>query len=192
MRKRSENRRKKLLYFVVFFAIVLTGIVLLMDYVPKLFYPARYTDMIERYSREYGLDPYLVLAIMKVESDFRPGAVSPKNARGLMQISEKTGRWGAEKLHLDNYTNDSLFEPETNITIGCWYLSVLFEEFGETDLVLAAYNGGSGNVAKWLGDSSLSSDGKSLDRIPFKETEQYLKKVKSNYKVYKRLYENVF
>ena len=192
MRKRSENRRKKLLYFVVFFAIVLTGIVLLMDYVPKLFYPARYTDMIERYSREYGLDPYLVLAIMKVESDFRPGAVSPKNARGLMQISEKTGRWGAEKLHLDNYTNDSLFEPETNITIGCWYLSVLFEEFGETDLVLAAYNGGSGNVAKWLGDSSLSSDGKSLDRIPFKETEQYLKKVKSNYKVYKKLYENVF
>ena len=181
-----------MLYFVVFFAIVLTGIVLLLDYVPKLLYPARYTDMIGRYSREYELDPYLVLAMMKVESDFRPGAVSPKNARGLMQISEKTGRWGAEKLHLDNYTNDSLFEPETNISIGCWYLSVLFEEFGETDLVLAAYNGGSGNVAKWLGDSSLSSDGKSLDRIPFKETEQYLKKVKSNYKVYKKLYENVF
>jgi soluble lytic murein transglycosylase len=65
-------------------------------------------------------------------------------------------------------------------------------EFGDTDLVLAAYNAGSGNVSKWLADSELSPDGKVLDRVPFKETEKYIKKVRNSYIIYKKLYENEF
>jgi soluble lytic murein transglycosylase len=172
---------------VIFFAIIFA-----LDNAALLFYPVKYKSLVLQYSEKFNLDPYLVIAIIKVESNFKPEAVSPKNARGLMQISEKTGKWGANKLQLNNYVNDNLFNPETNIYIGCWYLSVLYGEFHDMDLVLAAYNGGSGNVTQWLNDTELSSNGKSLDRIPFKETEHYLKKVKNSYIIYKKLYENEF
>jgi soluble lytic murein transglycosylase len=113
-------------------------------------------------------------------------------ARGLMQITEKTGNWGAEELKLDSYSSEQLFDPETNISIGCWYLSVLFNEFKNTDLVLAAYNGGSGNVNQWLRDGRLRSSSTGLNGIPYKETEKYVKKVNNSYRIYKRLYENKF
>ncbi len=184
--------KRNRLRFVILAIAALAAIIFIMGGAAKLLYPDKYNELVQQYSAEYQVDPYLVMAIIKVESGFRPEAVSPKNARGLMQISERTGKWGAEELSLTDYSNEKLFEPETNIRIGCWYLSVLYREFGETELVLAAYNGGSGNVSQWLRDSSLSSTGKTLDRIPFKETEQYLTKVKNAYKIYKKLYENDF
>lgn len=183
---------KKRLRLIILFVVILVTIVLVLDNAAMLLYPVKYRDLVQQYSKKYNVDPYLVLAVIKVESNFRPEAVSPKNARGLMQISEITGKWGADVLQLNDYVKEQLFDPETNIYIGCWYISVLYGEFSNTELVLAAYNGGSGNVAQWLKDSSLSATGKSLDRIPFKETEQYLKKVKNSYNIYKRLYENEF
>ncbi len=183
------NKRFRLMILIL---AVLVMIIFVLDNAAMLLYPVKFDSLVRKYSEKYDVDPYLVLAIMKVESNFEPDAISHKNARGLMQISEKTGEWGAEKLKLQDYSSERLFEPETNIDIGCWYLSVLYKEFSNTDLVLAAYNGGSGNVAQWLKNSSLSADGKSLDRIPFKETEQYLKKVHNSYKIYKKLYESEF
>lgn len=183
---------KKRLQFIILFIVILITIVFVLDNAAMLLYPAKYRNLVQQYSNEYNVDPYLVLAIIKVESNFKPNAVSHKDARGLMQISEKTGNWGADKLGISEYMNEKLFDPEINIYIGCWYLSVLYGEFGDTDLVLAAYNGGSGNVTQWLKDRSLSASGKSLDRIPFKETDQYLKKVKNSYRIYKKLYEYEF
>ena len=77
--------------------------------------------------------------------------------------------------------------------MGCWYLSDLKKEFnGNMDLVLAAYNGGRGNVEKWLKDSNTSPDGQNLKNIPFKETDKYVKKVNTNYNIYKYLYKNIY
>ncbi len=169
--------------------LILVFIALIMVFTAVRFiYPNKYSAYIKQYSEKYDIDPYLVQAIIKAESNFRPDAISRKNARGLMQISEITGAWGAQKLKIENYSEEMLFDVETNITIGCWYLSVLYTEFGDTDLVLAAYNAGSGNVSRWLKNRKLSSDGRKLDKIPFKETEQYLTRVKNNYKIYKILY----
>ena len=183
---------KNKLRLIILFIAILIAIIFVLDNAAMLLYPVKYHDLVQLYSEKFNLDPYLVLSIIKAESNFKPDAVSPKNARGLMQISEKTGKWGAEKLKLMDYTKEDLFDPETNIYIGCWYLSVLYSEFSDMDIVLAAYNGGSGNVAQWLKDSTLSTNGKSLDRIPFKETEKYLKKVKNSYRIYKKLYESKF
>jgi len=182
---------KKIIIFIFIILVFITGI-LLSESAVKVLYPLKYRDLVARYSDRYGLDPYLVLAVIKVESSFRHRAVSPRNARGLMQITEKTGKWGAEQTGLDGFTEEMLFDPETNIQIGWWYLSRLYNEFGDTDLVIAAYNAGSGNVSKWLRNSELSLSGKSLDKIPFKETEKYLAKVKNSYQIYKMLYENEF
>lgn len=174
------------------FLAVLITVILLSRYAVITYFPLKYQDTIRKYSQKYGLDPYLVLAVIKVESNFMPEAVSPKKARGLMQITEKTGKWGAGQIQLTHYSVEKLFDPEINIQIGCWYLSVLYQEFEDTDLVLAAYNGGSGNVSQWLKDSSLSSSGKRLDKIPFSETRNYVKKVKNSRFVYKKLYGNEF
>ena len=82
-----------------------------------------------------------------------------------------------------------LFDPEINIEFGCWYLNNLLSEFDDLSLALAAYNGGSGNVTKWLNDPEYSSDGENLTYIPFKETKKYVDKVSTRYNVYKFLYE---
>lgn len=177
---------------VMLFMIVLAAVLFVSIQAVSRLYPLEYKDIVQVYSKEFDIDPFLVFAIIKAESNFKPEAVSSKNARGLMQISEGTGKWGAEKLHLDDYSGEKLFDPQINIRIGCWYLSVLFGEFNDLNLVITAYNGGSGNVTGWLNDRSLSADGKTLDKIPFKETEQYLKKVNNYYSIYKRLYESKF
>lgn len=155
-------------------------------------YPLDYKEYIYQYSNENSIDPFLVASIINVESRYRKEAISPKDARGLMQIAEQTGQWASEELKLKDYTKESLFDPKTNIKIGTWYLNKLEKEFSSNqDLILAAYNGGSGNVNKWLKDKEYSKDGESLDKIPFKETENYLKKVKNNYKIYKKIYKDI-
>ncbi|QZY57461.1 lytic transglycosylase domain-containing protein [Crassaminicella profunda] len=155
----------------------------------KILYPMHYGDIIEKYAKEYKLDPYLIAAIIRTESKFDEKAKSNKNARGLMQISEVTGKWASEELSIDNYNEEILFIPDTNIKIGCWYIDKLREEFDDhLQLMIAAYNGGSGNVNKWLKDPKYSDDGEFLKDIPFPETKAYVKKVIKSYKVYKIIY----
>ena len=152
-------------------------------------YPVGYREYLNHYSKEYNLDPFLVASVINVESKFDKNAVSSKNARGLMQIGESTGLWASEVLGITSYTGDMLYNPEVNIRIGTWYLNQLNKEFDyNLDIVLAAYNAGSGNVNKWLIDEEYSKNGEDLHNIPFKETKNYLNKVKLNHKVYSNIY----
>jgi len=185
-----SNKTLKIIFkilFVIFIAFFVSNLFL------RLMYPVNYGDYIEKYSKNFGVDPYLVAAIINVESKYDEDARSHKDARGLMQISLVTGEWAFTELNIDGYTLDKLYEPETNIMVGCWYLNVLQEEFnGDLRLVLAAYNGGSGNVSKWLKDEKYSKDGKTLDRIPYKETEEYVNKVLRYNEIYRKVYKNGF
>jgi soluble lytic murein transglycosylase len=152
-------------------------------------YPVGYKNYINRYSKEYDLDPFLVASVINVESKYDKNATSSKDARGLMQIGESTGQWASEVLAIDSYTSDMLYDPEINIRIGTWYLNQLNKEFDNNlDLVLAAYNAGSGNVSKWLLDEEYSKNGEDIHTIPFKETKDYLKRVNLNYEVYSTVY----
>jgi soluble lytic murein transglycosylase len=189
LNKPAFARIKKL----VFLAVVFVLIILLLDNAARIYFPLKYRNYVVKYLEQYDLDPFLVFSVIRVESSFRPDAISPRNAKGLMQVSDKTGKWAANVLDIKDFEVDRLFEPELNIRIGCWYLKSLLQQFGRNeDTALAAYNAGSGNVSQWLQDSSLSRDGKLLDRIPFRETEKYLKRVKNSYSIYKKLYENNF
>jgi Soluble lytic murein transglycosylase and related regulatory proteins (some contain LysM/invasin domains) len=156
------------------------------------FYPKKYDAYISKYSSEYGLDPYLVRAMINVESHYDEDAESHMEAKGLMQITPSTGRWVADKLKIKNYNDEMLYDPEVNIKIGCWYLNYLRGEFRDFNsdivLLLAAYNGGISNVKRWLKDDSLSKNGDTLNEIPFKETENYVNRVLNDYKIYKWLY----
>lgn len=155
----------------------------------KTFFPLKYSENIIKYSKEYNLDPFLVAAVIKTESNFDEGAKSNKNAYGLMQITPDTAEWAAEKMNINSFKTEMLYNPDFNIRMGCWYLNNLKKEFNDNnELVLAAYNGGRGNVQKWLKSAEHSVDGKNLHYIPFKETDKYIKKVKVNYNIYKYLY----
>lgn len=177
---------KKILIILSISLIILTGFLIETKTIHKILYPKKYSDYVERYSKEFNIEENLVYSIMKAESKFKKDAISNKGAKGLMQISDITRDWAIEELKLEN--NIDIFDPETNIKIGCWYLNKLYKEFGNLDLVVAAYNGGSGNVNKWLGNNEYSKDGKMLHNIPFTETSNYVDKVKKNYKNYNSIY----
>ncbi len=150
--------------------------------------PVAHMDTINKYSEEYGVDPLLVLSVIKVESNFRPEAKSHKNAHGLMQVIPETGKAIAKSLKKE-YSDEMLKDPDTNIQMGTYYLAYLINHFNDEDLAIAAYNGGMGNVEKWLLDKNVSNDGKNLHNIPIDETRNYVKKVRNNYEIYKMFYE---
>ena len=151
-------------------------------------YPVRYQAVVNEYCAEYNLPPELVYAVIHAESKFNESAESPKGAKGLMQLTKGTADWGADELELENYSYDGILEPELNIRLGCWYIAKLNEQFGgDLNLVLAAYNAGSGNVAKWLAEEKYGFDEKNPETIPFSETKNYVARVYNNIKVYQIL-----
>ena len=150
-------------------------------------YPKKYEDVILKYAEEYGLEPELVFAVIKCESNFDEGAVSRANAYGLMQITHETMEWAAAR-HGHKETGLSLTDPDTNVRYGCAILSLLKDEFSDTSVVLAAYNAGRSRVKGWLDDPELSSDGKTLGHIPYRETRGYVAKVIKAYKIYQTIY----
>ncbi len=153
-------------------------------------YPVKYIEYINECADSYGLDAYLVMSIIKAESNFEDSAVSHKNASGLMQITKGTANWIAQQLGVEDFSYErDIQNAEININMGTFYVSYLIEMYdGCLECALAAYNAGPNNVNKWLLNTDYSKDGKNLDKIPFPETERYLDKVKNNYKVYKLLY----
>lgn len=151
-------------------------------------YPVRYYEYIDKYSNKYDLDEYLVMAVIKAESNYIHDAHSGY-ARGLMQLTDDTASWISQKLKLE-FSKDDVEDPETNIRMGCYYLSYLISHYNSNiDVALAAYNAGMGNVKKWLDNPEYSPDGKNLSYIPFKETRNYVKKVNEYKETYKKLYD---
>lgn len=139
-------------------------------------YPRRYTQLIERYSAERGLDASLVCGIVWAESKFSPAAQSEKGACGLMQLMPETARMCADAEGMA-YKPESLFEPEYNIALGTYYLAYLTEKFDER-LAVAAYNAGEGNVVKW------QEMGLDESEYPFAETRNYVGRVYRAKRIY--------
>ena len=178
---------KKIIAFLV---ILLVIYFVTISVIKKYIFPIKYSSYIEKYSEEYDIDKYLIYSMIKVESNFNEKAESNKGAKGLMQIMDSTGEWASKELGINYFLTSMLFDKELNIKIGSWYINNLLKEFNEdVDLMLAAYNGGSGNVNKWLSDEEYSQDGKSLSVIPFNETKKYVDKVNVITEVYRYLYD---
>jgi Soluble lytic murein transglycosylase and related regulatory proteins (some contain LysM/invasin domains) len=148
-------------------------------------HPLSYRGWIESYAAQNNLEPSFVAAIIMTESSYRRDAVSSADARGLMQIKPDTGKWIAGKLsEEDVFTAERLFDPETNIRFGCWYLGYLAKLFGgDTVLVAAAYHSGQTYV-----QNLMAKGVKTLEDIIDGSTNNYARKVKTSYGIYERLY----
>ena len=147
-------------------------------------------DEIEYYAAKYNLQPAFVAAIIRTESSFRTNAESNVGARGLMQMMPDTAEWIADKLDDSSYTFDKMYDAETNIRYGCWYLNYLCRLFrGDAELVSAAYHAGQTTITQWLSDPDKSSDGLTLDldKLSDGPTKQYIGRVTQAYGIYQSL-----
>ena len=193
---RKQKNNYGLTVLVVLIISIIFGFLfdIAMMFVEKRIYPIpeEYVPYVEKYAEEYGVPVNLIYAVIKTESGFDSSAVSRKGAVGLMQIMPTTFKWLTDDIMREYLGSGMLYDPETNIKYGTYYLSRLYNKFGDWDTALAAYNGGEGNVSEWLSNKKYSDDGVKLntDKIPdeFFETRNYVKKVNKALKKYNELY----
>jgi len=180
---------KRLIYLLILLAVfALISFLLGHPFNARLFYTYHYRESVQTFASLHQLDPLFVAAVIHTESGFDSDAVSEKGARGLMQIMPATAEWVAQQIGAD-YCPEMLFDPHYNIKIGCWYLANLFQEFnGETVIVLAAYNGGRGEVSRWLDEGIWDGSEAELNRIPFSETRNFVRRVLDAYRIYRQIY----
>jgi soluble lytic murein transglycosylase len=155
----------------------------------KLAFPLPYRKQLEDFCRPLSLDPFLVAALIRQESEFNPKAVSRANARGLTQVMPATGRQLSRKLGIRGYRTSMLFSPDTNLKIGTYYLKALSDQLeGKWEAALASYNAGKSRVVTWMGAGSFHEPAEFVESIPFNETRNYVQSVLRNAEVYRRLY----
>lgn len=149
-----------------------------------------YQGLIQKYSVEYNVPEYVIYAVIKVESDFDPRAESSAGARGLMQMIRSTFEWLTGEEHLNEKLSfNDLYDPEVAIRYGTYYLRYLHRNFNhDWHLVFAAYNGGEGNVKKWLNNPDYTDEEGNLTYIPFDETRSYVSRVEHAIEQYQKLY----
>jgi hypothetical protein len=147
-------------------------------------YPRPHLEIVKESAKEFSVDEDIVYAIMRQESFFRENAISPSNARGLMQVMPATGRIIAKKLKIQNY---SLHDPEVSIKFGAKFIADLLNSYGALKWASIAYNGGPGNLRKWKRNHYMNDFNHFLEELPSKESRDYCRIIISNYINYKVL-----
>lgn len=187
-----KNKKIKTLIIIAILILIIIGAILGgKKLMLKIIYKKDYQEYVTKYSAEYNVDEDLVYAIIKAESNFDENAVSHKNAIGLMQIMQETAEDIITRYGID-IDKDNLIEEikkvQNNINIGTKYLSTLLETYGNKEVAVAAYNAGIGTVNNWIEKGIIKKDGTDIENIPYKETNNYVRKILRNYEIYQRIY----
>ena len=155
----------------------------------EILFPLPHRQLIETWARRHKLDPFLVAGLIRQESEFNPGAVSPARAYGLMQILPSQGRILARRLGLKGYRTNLLFQPATSLRLGTYFLRSLLDKYEErTEVALAAYNAGPNRADRWLTWGRFEEPAEFVEMIPFTETRTYVQAVLRNAELYRRIY----
>lgn len=196
--KRTETARKKSIWkrrVAVCLAVLalLIAVVLLLRWGHQRFlksmFPLKYSDIVTQEAKDNNLDPSMVYAVIKAESNFNPDAKSRAGAVGLMQLTPDTFDWLQKQSSSDlKYAGEDLYTPKVNIRYGCRFLKLLFRKYPDERTALCAYNAGIGTVNGWLKKREYSADGKTLQQIPYAETRSYVVLVERNRSQYKSIY----
>jgi len=192
-RKARRSRQKRLRRLAVLLVLAVCAALLLPGLwkrAERMLYPRKYEALVERWADTYDLDPLLVDAFIRTESGFDPQATSTVDARGLMQMTEETFIWLRSKIAPDEgllFAN--LYDPETSIRFGCYYLHLCMERYnGDVATAAAAYHSGWGTVDALLQMEEHSADGETLQGFPYSQMNHYVKKITSCYAEYQRIY----
>lgn len=191
-RARAARRRRGVLGVLAFAGIVVLGALLLQPLfrsaVRDIALPLAHEQAIREQAREKRLDPALIAGVIYAESKFTDGR-SSAGALGLMQLMPDTAHFIAERSGGTRFETSDLSTPEINIAYGSWYLRYLLDRYGGNELLtLAAYNGGMGNVDRWVADARARGRELRVDDIPFPETRAYVKRVLEARRQYRAAY----
>ncbi|MFC0329113.1 lytic transglycosylase domain-containing protein [Paenibacillus sepulcri] len=180
--------KKRVLLLLIIAVLVL--LYLKSDWMNRWMYPIHYQSDIKISSVNYGLDPHLVAAIIRVETNFSNNKVSKKGAIGMMQLMPETADWIVQKGKFSNVTQAAIASrADISIEIGSWYLNSLLQQFkGNTYAVVAAYNAGPGTVNRWMSEGTWDGKLETVDKLPYGETRHYVQRVIYYYNKYKKLY----
>ena len=186
-----KNKYKIIIGTVIMILIIAILFVLFKDKLLKILYPKTYSEIISVYAEKYDVEENLIYAVIKAESNFNSEAVSNRDAIGLMQIVEETAIEVATRNQIDIDTeniSEELLNIDNNINIGTKYLSTLLTQYGNIEVALAAYNAGIGTVNNWIEKQIIQADGSNIENVPYKETNNYVRKILRDYRVYNELY----
>ena len=157
----------------------------------ELLFPTMYLSQVRSIAPHHNVPPEYVLGVMRQESRFESQATSSSNAKGLMQVIPSTGKWIAGERGIKGFSVDDLYNVDNSIDFGSWYLRRMLDKFGQNKyLAAAAYNGGPGNLNKWLKRTPHDDIDVFVEHIPRYETRDYVKKVMQNYYVYRSILNN--
>jgi soluble lytic murein transglycosylase len=164
-----------------------------MDQVPVIYwhllFPQPYWKELEADAGNNGLDPYLVASLIRQESEFNAGAVSPKSAYGLMQLLPSVGKSMAKKRGMKGFTTKQLLDPSVNLELGTTNLKQVLDRFGgQAEYALAAYNAGDTPVRQWLASNDYKDVPEFVESIPYTETREYVQSILRNREMYRALY----
>ncbi|TVX98040.1 lytic transglycosylase domain-containing protein [Cohnella terricola] len=189
MKKRVKRKR----FILLLILIVLAALFIQSDWLGKRIYPISYQEEIKRNAAVYELDPLLIAAIIRVESNYKLTAVSRKGAIGIMQIMPDTAEWILKQDDFGSITvKDAGREAHAGIALGSWYMKELNRQFnGDLVISLAAYNAGPGKVKQWLNKGVWNGEEQTLKDIPYGETRHYVQRVLYYYKKYQSIYEKL-
>lgn len=155
----------------------------------RLIFPSPYADLVIAESRDQGIDPRLLYALMRQESLFNPDATSWVGARGLAQVMPATGAGIAQRLGVTDFQPDDLYQPGVSVRFGAFYIAQQIQAMeGSIHGGLAAYNGGPGNAQRWAEGTRITDPDFFTDRIDYYETRNYVRLVYGYYNAYRRLY----
>ncbi|MCH5296056.1 MAG: lytic transglycosylase domain-containing protein [Ruminococcus sp.] len=195
-RKEKSGIFKNFILWILVLAIFAGAIVFMLGHfneetknnLEKLNYPTDYSEYVEKAAANYDLEPSIIYSVIRTESNFNPDTQSSAGAYGIMQVMPSSFEW-LQELRGENgkYEADALFDPEICIDYGCYLLKYFYDYYGNEQCAVAAYNAGF-VVSDWLANPQYSSDGETLDDIPYPETNNYVAKVQSAKEMYEKLY----
>jgi len=191
--EKTKGKKNKVIIIALFLVliVVLLGPIGFGEKMMKIMYSKKYENLVVIYSEKYQVDSDLIFALIKAESNFNSSAVSGKGAKGLMQLMEETAKDVSKKTDLKiepDEIEEKLLQADVNIELGTKYISILLEKYNNTAIALTAYNAGIGTVDNWIEKGVIKKDGEDIQNIPYKETNNYVRKILRDYKIYKKLY----
>ena len=156
----------------------------------QILLPRPYWSTLENDAKANGLDPYLVAALIRQESEFNPGAVSRANAYGLMQLLPSVGKELSKKNGQRHFKTNDLLDPTINLQLGTQDLRKSIDHYGgQVDYALAAYNAGDSPVHQWMSVNNYKDIPEWVESIPFTETREYVQAIVRNRELYRAVYE---
>ncbi len=182
-----SKRFRALILLMIFVLIAGWFLIFYMpDKAAEYIYQTDFEEYVEKYSDEFNVDPALVYAVIKVESNFNPSAVSDVGAIGLMQMIEDSFDWVAWKLGRDDLDYEDLYDPEYAVMFGSYMVGYLYDRYKSVELTAAAYHAGMGKVDEWIESGLVDPQNVDISDISGKNTAHYVSKILRAYEHYKK------